>query len=47
MVLAIAALIQYWSLKNYVDWDQFNTLYDEDFEVKETRAADKVAAQFK
>ena len=44
---ATAAPIQYKFVNNYVDWDQFNTLYDKDFEVKRICAADKVAAQFK
>ncbi len=39
--------VQYWFVNNYIDWDQFNTLYDEDFERKGTRAADKIACQFK
>ena len=47
VVPATAAPIQYWFVNNYIDWDQLNTLYDEDFEVKRTRAADKLAAQFK
>ena len=47
VVPATAPLIQYWFVNNYIDWDQFNTLYDEDFETKGTCAADKVAGQFK
>ena len=47
VVPATTALIQYWFVNNYVDWDLFNTLYDKDFKVKGSRAADKVAAQFK
>ena len=47
VVPATAALVQYWFVNNYVDWDQFNTLYEKDFEVKGTCATDKVVAQFK
>ena len=47
VVPATAPLIQYWFVNNQIDWDQFNTLYDKDFETKRTRAVDKVAAQFK
>ena len=47
VVPATAAPVQYWFINSYVDWDQFNILYDEDFEVKGTCAADKIAAQFK
>ena len=47
VVSATTPPIQYWFVNNYIDWDQFNTLYDKDFETKETRAADKVAGQFK
>ena len=43
MVPVIAAPVQYWFVNNYIDWDQFNTLYDKDIKAKETRAADKVA----
>ncbi len=39
--------VQYWFVNNYIDWDKFNTLYDKDFERKGTRAADKIACQFK
>lgn len=43
-VIATTALsIQYWFVNNYIDWDQFNILYDKDFEIKETRVIDKVA----
>ncbi len=47
VVLATAPQIQYWFVNNYIDWDQFNTLYDESFEMKGTRASDKSAGQFK
>ncbi len=47
MVPAIVSLIQNWFVNNYIDWDQFNTFYDKDFETKETYAIDKVAGQFK
>ena len=47
MVSVTAQSIQYWFVNNHIDWDQFNTLYDEDFEMKETCAVDKVAGQFK
>ena len=30
-------------INNYVDWHQYNTLYDEDFLVKGTREADRIA----
>lgn len=44
VVPAIAALVQYQFINNYVDWDQFNTLYDKNFKAKKTRATDKIAA---
>ena len=47
VVLAIAAPIEYWFANNYVDLDQFNTLYDKDFKKKKMHTANKVAAQFK
>ncbi len=46
-VPATEPLIQYWFVNNYIDWDRFNTLYDEDFETKGTSDVDKVASQFK
>ncbi len=39
--------VQYWFVNNYIDWDQFNTLYNKDFKRKGTRVADKIACQFK
>ncbi len=47
VVPATAPPIQYWFVNNHFDWNQFNTLYDEDFKTKGTRATDKVAGQFK
>ena len=47
MILATLTLVQYWVFINYVDWDQFNTLYNKNFKAKETHAKDKVQAQFK
>ncbi len=47
VILATLPLVQYWFVNNYIDWDQFNTLYNKDFERKGMRAADKIACQFK
>ncbi len=47
VIAAILLPVSYWFLNNYIDWDQFNTLYDKDFERKETRVVDKIAYQFK
>ncbi len=47
MIPAILPPVQYWFVNNYIDWDQFNTLYDKDFETKKMRVADKIACQFK
>lgn len=47
VVLATLLPVQYWFVNNYIDWDQFNTLYDKDFETKGTRTADKIACLFK
>ena len=44
VVQARAAPVQYWFVNNYVDWDQFNTLYNKNFEVKGICAAEKIAA---
>ncbi len=38
---------QYWFVNNYIDWDQFNMLYDEDVKRKGMRVADKIACQIK
>lgn len=35
VVLAILPLVRYWFSNNYIDQDQFNMLYDNDFETKE------------
>ena len=47
VIPATAMPVQYLFVSNYVDWNQFNTLHDKNFKAKTTRAADKVAAQFK
>lgn len=41
-ILAIVALIN-----NYIDCDQFNILYNENFEIKRMYNTNKVATQFK
>ena len=33
-------------INNYIDWDQYNTLYDVDFINNGTRVADRVAREF-
>ena len=47
VVPATAPPIQYWFVNNYIDWDQFNTLYDKNFKTKGMRTTDKIAGQFK
>ncbi len=47
VILAILPLVQYWFVNNYIDWDQFNILYDKNCERKRMRATDKIAYQFK
>ena len=47
VVPIIATPVQYWFVNNYVNCDQLNTLYNKNFEAKETRARDKIVAQFK
>ena len=47
MIPATLPPVQYWFVNNYIDCDQFNILYDKDFEKKKTRIIDKIACQFK
>lgn len=46
MVLAIAPPIQYWFINNYINCDQYNTLYDKNFKRKMTYIANKITGQF-
>jgi len=34
-------------INNYVDWDQYNTIFDPDFIVNGTRDADRIAKQYR
>ncbi len=43
IIPAILPPVQYWFVNNYIDWAQFNTFYDKDFERKRTRTVDKIA----
>ncbi len=47
VILATLPPVQYLFVNNYIDGDQFNILYNEDFERKKMHAADKIAYQFK
>ena len=33
-------------INSYVDWDQYNTIYDPDFLTNGTREADRIAKQY-
>ncbi len=46
MILATLLHVQYWFVNNYINWDQFNTFYDKNFEKKETYATNKIIYQF-
>ncbi len=47
VISATLPSVQYWFVNNYIDWDQFNTLYNKDFKKKATRIVDKIICQFK
>lgn len=42
VITTILLPIQYKFINNYIDGDQFNTLYNEDFEIKRIHIADKI-----